>query len=117
MAVVKPDKASKNMNDCALDEASALLRQIAGNRGAGESMKAVLRRVASELSDWTYSRVRAVWYSDPRARVRSAEIEQLRQIANGKTKDSASGNELHELRQRIARLERLLEAASAPLDR
>ena len=109
--VVKSNKWSEKMSECALDEASALLRQIAGNRGAGESMKSVFRRMNGELADWSYSRVRSVWYRDGRVRVRSAEVDQLRTIAKAKPKEDASDNALQELRQRIARLERLLETS------
>jgi hypothetical protein len=105
-------KAS-DMRTASLDEASELLRKLAGNRLAGESMKAVFRRVGRKLSDWTDSRIRDVWHRDKRVRIRAEEVEQLRALVDrqGNTKD-----ELAELRSTVARLARyetLLERIDA----
>lgn len=112
MECVKFDKPSKvEMSECALREASGLLKTIAGSRRADESVKAVLHRLSRDLNlkDWSYGRIRAVWYSDPRVKVRAAEMEQLRAVANRRVEDKEAANELAELRNRIARLEMLLE--------
>jgi len=114
----KSDKTSevrKMGRQTTVNEASLLLREIAGNRGAGESIKAVLNRLNRKLADWSPGRVRDVWYADARVRLRAEEVEQLRALV--KPRDAGTDNELTELRTRIARLERLLEAASATLDR
>ena len=109
------DKASKMERAATLDEAAALLRTIAGTRQADESLKAVLRRLQRKLSDWTPNRVKDVWHRDPRIRIRAEEVEQLRALAQPEATEAQ--DELTELRYRIARLERLLEAANAPLHR
>ncbi|MGJ5022349.1 hypothetical protein [Bradyrhizobium oligotrophicum] len=108
------DKASKMERVATLDEASALLRQIAGRRHADESVKGVLRRLQRKLSDWSPGRIKDVWYRDPRIRVRAEEVEQLRALARPADAIEAS-DELTELRTRVSRLEHLLEAARAPL--
>lgn len=103
------DKASKEMQrSTTLDEASDLLRKLAGNRRADESVKGVLARVGRNLTGWSYSRVRAVWYRDGRVHLRASEIEQLRAIAEPGDKPSSGGDELAELRNRVARLESII---------
>lgn len=106
----KSEKWSERMSGVILDEASDLLRQIAGNRRADESVKAVFRRVGRQLTDWSDSRIRAVWYRDARTVVRAAEVEQLRAIAARRDRRNEDG-ELAELRSRIARLESFLAVA------
>jgi hypothetical protein len=106
-------KASDSMRTASLDEASDLLRKLAGNRLAGESMKAVFRRVSRKLSNWSDSRIRDVWHRDRRVRIRAEEVEQLRALVDrqGNTKD-----ELEELRSTVARLakyEAMLERIDA----
>jgi Lon protease-like protein len=103
------DKAS-DMRTATLDEASDLLRKIAGNREADESKKAVFRRLGRKLSDWSHSRIRGVWYRDSRVRLRAEEVDQLRSIVGQQEGKKAEINELATLRDRIARIERLLEA-------
>jgi hypothetical protein len=100
---------SEAMSTAVLNEAADLLRALAGNRRADESMKAVLRRVRRKLVDWKPSRVRDIWYRDPRVKLRAGEIEQLRSLVDRKAEDKAAANELAELRSRISRLETLLE--------
>jgi hypothetical protein len=112
----KHDKASKSMRTAAtLDEASELLRKIAGNREADESKKAVFRRLRRKLSDWTDSRIRGVWYRDSRVRIRAEEVEQLRALIEP-LGDNEAKNDLAELRSTVARLakyEALLERIDA----
>jgi hypothetical protein len=102
----------KSMRSVALSEAAGLLREIAGSRRADESVKGVFQRLSRDLVDWSYGRIRAVWYEDERLNIRAAEVEQLRQIAKRPKaqKDDAGTDELEELRSRVARLEQLLEA-------
>lgn len=111
----KSEKASE-MSSATLDEASSLLRQIAGNRKADESMKAVFRRLGRQLTDWSDNRIRDVWHKDHRIVVRAAEVEQLRALAARRDRRAAD-NELQELRGRIARLEQLLEATDPAFHR
>jgi len=99
------------MSTASLNEAAGLLRELAGNRRADESMKAVLRRVRRRLADWKPSRVRDIWYRDPRVKLRAGEIEQLRAIENRRVEDKAAVDELAELRNRISRLEALLASS------
>jgi hypothetical protein len=105
------------MSTATLNEAADLLRALAGNRRADESMKAVLRRVRRKLTDWKPSRVRDVWYRDPRIKLRAGEIEQLRSLVDRKAEDKAAANELAELRNRISRLETLLERSDPAFHR
>ncbi|QOZ15927.1 hypothetical protein XI02_13775 [Bradyrhizobium sp. CCBAU 21365] len=114
MASEKSDKASEMSRTTTLDEAAGLLRQIAGDGEAGESVKGVFRRLQRKLTGWSPGRIRDVWYRDRRVRIRAEEVEQLRALAKSRS-ESGSRDELTELRNRIARLERLLEAASAPV--
>lgn len=65
----KFENRSERMSEFSLSEASNLLRQVAGNRRADESKKAVLRRVGRLVKDWTPSRIKDVWYCDKRVRI------------------------------------------------
>ncbi len=104
MTGVKFDNPSKvDMSECALREAFGLLKTIAGSRRADESVKAVFHRLSRDLKDWSYGRIRAVWYRDHRVKIRAGEIEQLRAIASRRVDDEAAVNELSELRSRISR--------------
>lgn len=93
-----------------------MLRQIAGNRRADESLKAVLRRVGGKLQGWSASRVRAVWYADERICLRSVEVDQLRALAERREEKRTATDDYEALRKRIARLERLL-AENPPVPR
>lgn len=114
----KSNKVSESMSSATtLQEASELLRKIAGPRQADESLKAVLRRVGRKLEKWSHSRIRAVWYEDKRTVVRADEVEQLRALANVDRRDRRKeDDELQELRATVARLakyEALLERIDA----
>lgn len=103
MSSEKSTKALDEMRSASLDEASDLLRQIAGGRHADESMKAMFRRLARQLSHWSENRIMDVWRRDPRVRVRAEEVDQLRALVDR----SAVGNvadELRDLRETVARL-------------
>lgn len=109
----KSDKTSevrKMGRQTTLTEAAQLLREIAGERAADESIKAVFLRLSRSLKGWSASRVRDVWYRDERVAVRADEVDQLRATAKARRAEGA-GNELQELRDRISRLERLLESS------
>lgn len=97
-------KASE-MQATSLDEAATLLRQVAGQRQAGESLKAVFRRLNRKLTGWSDNRIRDIWRCDPRIKIRADEIEQLRRLAEPRVKAEAS-HELEELRATVARLAR-----------
>lgn len=105
--------SKEKMAEAALSEASKLLRDIAGERRADESVKAVLLRVQRKLSSWSASRVKCVWYSDKRISLREGELRELRVRAARKERGAESRNELNKLRERIARVERLLELADS----
>jgi hypothetical protein len=111
----KSEIRSDKMSELLLNEASSLLRQVAGNRRADESKKAVLRRLGREVKDWTASRIKDVWYRDPRVRIRADEVEYLRALVDQRQEKKADVDELAALRTRIARLERLLEATDPAL--
>lgn len=106
------DKASLAMtSELALQEASTLIRELAGRGPAGESVKSALRRVGRQLKDWSPSRVRDVWYQDCRVSIRGEELEQLRALTKRRAQDKADTDALAELRARISRLEALLEGS------
>lgn len=104
------EKRSEFMAEYSLDEAASLLRQVAGNRRADESVKAVLRRVKRKLRNWSDSRVKAIWYQDRRVRVRAEEVAELRSITKQTVETKAATDELQELRARISRLEEYFRA-------
>lgn len=108
MSEISEKQSERAMSTASLNEAAGLLRELAGTRRADESMKAVLRRVRRRLADWKPSRVRDIWYRDPRVKLRAGEIEQLRTLVERKAEDKAAADELAELRNRISRLEALL---------
>ncbi|MBW5438616.1 hypothetical protein FXB41_28790 [Bradyrhizobium canariense] len=95
-------KASE-MQATSLDEAADLLRRLAGERQAGESLKAVLRRVGRKLGNWSENRIRDVWHRDPRIKVRADEVNELRALAEPKRR-SETVHDLEELRATVARL-------------
>lgn len=104
------------MRSASIDEAAGLLREIAGNRGSDESLKAVFRRLSRKLPGWSGNRVRDVWRRDPRIRVRAEEVEQLRAIAQPGRGRGTTFDELAELRatvERLARYEALLQRIDA----
>ncbi|MBP1091922.1 hypothetical protein [Bradyrhizobium diazoefficiens] len=110
------EKRSEIMtSEVALREASSLIRQLAGDGCAGESVKSILRRLARRLKNWKPSRIKDVWYADPRVAIRGEELEQLRAMV-GPRDQGATLDELTELRSTVARLARyesLLERIDA----
>jgi hypothetical protein len=110
------EKRSEAMtSEVALREASNLIRQLAGDGCAGESVKSILRRLERRLKNWTPARIKSIWYADPRVAVRGEELEQLRAMI-GPRDNGASLDELNDLRSTVARLakyESLLERIDA----
>ncbi|MGM5020211.1 hypothetical protein [Tardiphaga sp. 367_B4_N1_1] len=113
----KSEIRSESMSEYLLNEASDLLRAVAGNRRADESKKAVLRRVGREVKDWTASRIKDVWYRDPRVRIRADEVEYLRALLGTRKAKKDHVDELVSLRDRVSRLEQLLEATDPAVSR
>jgi hypothetical protein len=109
---VKSEISNKagDMRTASIDEAADLLREIAGDRRADESLKSVFRRLRRKLTNWSDNRIRDIWRRDSRIRVRAEEVKQLRALSGTRSMyGAAADNELAELRQRISRLEALLE--------
>lgn len=77
-------------------EAADLLRKLAAS-DAGESLKAVLRRLSRRLDSWSENRIRDVWHRDPRVKIRADEVSQLRALAEPKRK-SETVHDSEELR-------------------
>ena len=105
-----------DMRSASLDEAADLLRKIAGNRHADESLKAVFRRLKRRLSNWSDNRIRDIWRRDQRVHVRAEEVEQLRALVDQRVDKGTTTDELAELRstvQRLAKYEALLERIDA----
>jgi hypothetical protein len=110
------DKSSDAMNT---SEASQLIRLAAEPRVVGDSVKAAQRRVLHRLNEWcrrhsapgwSANRVRDIWNSDQRIRLRVDEAAQLRALTAAR-RDQEAANVVTELQERISRLERLLAAA------
>lgn len=94
-----------DMRTASINEASSLLKQLAGSRRPDESLKAVFRRIGRRLPAWSDNRVRDVWRCDPRVRVRAEEVEQLRLLVGTREEEARLRDELAELRSTIARFE------------
>ena len=106
------NKASE-MRAASLDEASRLLRAVAGSRDADESLKATFRRLSRKLPTWSPNRIADVWRQDVRVRVRAEEVEQLRELVGESGERRKTKDDLDELRQRIFRLEALLASTDS----
>jgi hypothetical protein len=70
----KPSYASS------IEEASALIRQCAEPRPAGDQVKAAVRRASRRL-ELPFSRTRDIWYGDA-WRIDAREMDRLRQAAS-----------------------------------
>lgn len=97
-------------------EAQSLIRSLAEPCPAGDSVKAGMVRAWRKLPSWTFNRVIDVWKADPRIAIRAAEMDQLRNAAK-KREEKAASHELTELRERLARLERLLVSSDEDFHR
>jgi len=102
-------------SEVALREASNLIRQLAGDGCPGESVKSIFWRLGRQLKNWKPSRIKDVWYADPRIAIRGEELEQLRALVGPRNR-GATLDELNDLRSTVARLARyesLLERIDA----
>lgn len=97
-------------------EAQSLIRSLAEPCPAGDSVKAAIVRAWRKLPNWTFNRVIDVWKADPRIAIKADEIDQLRSVAR-KREEKAASHELTELRERLARLERLLVSSDEDFHR
>lgn len=105
------DKPSENSEMSALAEASMLVHALAEPRPAADSVKAALQRASRKLSGWAPSRVRDIWYADPRIRVSAEEMGRLRVAARRARQEEAEAHDALQLvLARLARIEALLEA-------
>ena len=98
-----------------LREASRLIRLLAGPIEAGESVKALQRRVHRRLKTWTFNRVRDVWRPDPRITVRAHEVAHLQAAVEKHRVDRAALADLRALQRRIERLEQVLAITDAEM--
>jgi hypothetical protein len=100
-----PNNMSETIvNDVTL-EAARLIRLFAPP-AEHQNVKSRIATATRRLG-WEANRVRDIWYSDQRIRVRASELEQLR-AKERKNEEKAARHEFAELRDRIARLEALL---------
>jgi hypothetical protein len=93
----------------ALNEASELLRQVAGPEpweSKKDAWNKALRRLKGET--WTFNRVRDLWRQEPRARVSADELNELRRVAAAR--QNAARGQLDELLARIEALEARLNS-------
>jgi hypothetical protein len=91
---------------------------VAGVAGPDGSAKERVLRASRLLSRLSFSRVRDLFYADPRCRVRADELDYLRRMSATRQKEAAK-NEFAELLARIERVETLLRAGAdfnRPLD-
>lgn len=100
-----------------LREASRLIRRLAGPIEAGESVKALQRRVHRRLKTWTFNRVRDVWRPDPRITVRAHEVAHLQAVTEKHRADRAALADLRALQWRIERLEQVLAVIDPEMHR
>ena len=89
----------------AVIEARDLVHMIAGPSG---SSKVRIYRAKMRLREFSYNRVKDLFYGDRRCRVDAIEMDRLREIARvakAEIEERAALHEFRELRQRIAVLE------------
>lgn len=112
------DKRSEgsDMSASASAEARYLVRRCAEPVKAGESVKALIRRVAMRTG-LSPARVKSFWYEEAKQHL-SHEMDRLRQMAaqSAKEEENAAMREREELRQRLVRIEAALfrEASEKP---
>ena len=110
----KSEKSSeRKMTELA--EAQLIVAGVAGPNGSAKERVLRASRLLSRLS---FSRVRDLFYGDPRCRVHADELDYLRHVAATRQKEAAK-NEFAELLARIERVENLLcgiADARRPLD-
>lgn len=92
------------------DQASILIRRLVQPVRPGETVGQQVRRVQLLLPKWTASRVRDIWYNEPRAHVTRDDIEYL-EAALGKQQTQS---EL-DLASRVCDLERMVAVLAEKL--
>lgn len=107
MSGISP-KMSKGTMDATV-EAKRLICEIGSGFPTGTPLKTIISRVAREVCIGE-RRVRAFWNGEVR-RPHSDEIDALR-MAAAKRRERTHSDELSELRDRISRLESILEKAA-----
>ena len=97
----------------ALVEASTIVRQLADPATAGYCVKAAINSAFNRLRkfNWTYNRVRDVWYAREKVSITADELKQLRRAARLAKEEAEATDEIAQLRSRLARLENLLLTA------
>jgi hypothetical protein len=90
---------SEDSKMSSVDEASTLLRRVAGPRDAGDSVKVLIWRAARRLH-WGPSRTKDVWYRNAR-RIDADEMDRLRNEA-AKVKAEGLKSQLLEMRDGLA---------------
>lgn len=103
----------------ALVEASTIVRQLADPATAGYCVKAAINSAFNRLRkfNWTHNRVRDVWYARSKVSITADELTQLRRAARLAKDEQEAGNEVRELRERLARLESILISADSEFHR
>lgn len=89
-------------------EASFLVRRIALPAQIGDTIKRQIDRASRRIPFWSASRVKDVWYADPRIRIGADELADLRDIARDEAAAREARNEFRQLQDRIARIEAAL---------
>jgi len=96
-----------------VQEASTLVRIIGTIRDG--SVKGAITHASRKLG-WLYSRTKDIWYANAKIRIRSDEMDQLRDVANRVAKESAV-NAVVALRRRLAATDAGMDReAAAALD-
>ncbi len=109
------DKSSEKSEMSALAEASMLVRDLAEPGRPGETVKAALQRACRHLTGWPPSRVRDLWYADPRISVSADEMNRLRAAARREREEEQEArDELQSIKATLARIEALLLADANP---
>lgn len=110
------EELSENSEMSALVEASSLVRSLAEPCPAGDSVKAAIRRSARKLHGWRVSRVKDLWYADPRVSVRGDELNELRAADRAKKREQEAKDGYRQMLSRIARLEQMLCVSGQDFD-
>lgn len=94
-----------------LIQASSFAREIALPHEGG---KRALQKIKMKLPRWSYRRVKSVFYAEYGTRVDADELKELETAAKREKRaatlareDEEAGNEIRELRERLARIESL----------
>ncbi len=96
-----------------LVEASTIVRQLADPATAGYCVKAAINSAFHRLHkfNWTYNRVRDVWYARVKVSITADELTQLKRAARLAQEEKEAADDVAQLRARLARLESILLAS------